>query len=169
MRDWSALPSTRNLPEPASMRTERAPAPSMVASRSAWWGQSAAADVAPRAASRVKAMAAGFIMEISLPFAEGTAGGLESSPKSGNQHPGRLRVRAHLLQPEAIERVQQLLAVGVRPGLIAAGRDPLLREIRKRPVLAIGDVPELDGAAGVEAGIGDGVGMEMPFADDVGA
>ena len=62
-----------------------------------------------------------------------------------------------------------ILAVRVGAGAIGGGCDALLGEFGDPPVLAIRDVPELDGPGSVEPLAGERFFTEQPVATDHGA
>src|SRR2546423_4885391 len=70
---------------------------------------------------------------------------------------------------DLVEVPQQLFALGVRSGCVDARADAGLRLLGDPPVLAIGDVPELDGIVDLRVRPGELVRMEVPLADDLGA
>ena len=70
---------------------------------------------------------------------------------------------------EPVEPVEEVFAVGVRTRTVGTGADAELHLLADVPVLAVREIPEGDGVVGAEGGAGDGVGMEMPLADDLGA
>ena len=69
----------------------------------------------------------------------------------------------------ADELVDGVFFLRERAGAVAARRDAALDGFKRTPVLMIGEVPELEGVVGGEAGLFEGFGREEPVALDEGA
>src|SRR5262252_903883 len=73
------------------------------------------------------------------------------------------------IQHHLVECVGQRLTASVRTGPIGARLDSGLRKLRDSPVFAVGSIPELNCVVGLEVWLAHFIGMEMPFADYIGA
>src|SRR6266511_630771 len=72
----------------------------------------------------------------------------------------------HQVEIILVERVQQTLGAGVWPWGVADRADAELGKLTDVPILPVGHIPELNRIAWIEASLGHGGWVEVPFAHD---